>query len=273
MTMPVSEMVRLAKIRLDPIAGEEALQQARQIIAAVIGAEPAALAVHTWTQVDEEQIAVIGDVLEQRLTGKPLQYILGEWSFMGLPFYVDERALIPRQDTELLAETAIRLIEERGYKSCLDLCTGNGCVAISIAKKTGADMTASDLSTDALELARENAELNESSVTWIQSDLFMDIDGKFDLITCNPPYLSKADMESLQIEVTFEPKAALYGGEDGLDFYRRIAEKYRSFLHQDGTLLLEIGSTQAQSARELFGAKTRVLNDLGGNPRVLIIEE
>ena len=270
--MSVSEVVRLAHLRLEPIAGDEAAQQAKLIVSAVIGAEPAALMVHTWTQVTEEQIAIIGDMLERRLTGEPLQYILGEWSFMGLPFYVDERALIPRQDTELLCETAIRLISERGYRNCLDLCTGSGCVAVSVAKLSGINMTASDLSADALELARENAELNDITLSLINSDLFEEITGSFDLITCNPPYLTKADMDSLQKEVSYEPALALFGGEDGLDYYRRIASTYRKHLNAGGTLLLEIGSTQAQAAAALFDAKTSVLQDIGGNPRVLIVE-
>ena len=272
MTIPVSEVVRLCKLRLEPIAGEEALQQAKEIVAAVIGAETSALAVHTWVQVTEEQMSMIGDLVEQRLSGQPLQYILGEWEFYGLPFYVDERALIPRQDTELLVETAISMIQQRGYQSCLDLCTGSGCIAVSIAKHAQSSVTASDISVDALELAQENAALNEVRVTFVESDLFDRIDGKFDLICCNPPYLSKEDMEHLQKEVSFEPALALYGGADGLDFYRRIANEYQAHLNAGGTLLLEIGSTQAETAAALFAAKTSVLNDLAGNPRVLVVE-
>ena len=270
--MSVSETVRLVKIRLEPVAAEEAAQQAKQLVAAVLGVEPGALTVHTWVEVTDEQIAIIGELLERRVNGEPLQYILGEWSFMGLPFYTDERALIPRQDTELLAETAIRLIQERRYSSILDICTGSGCVAISIAKQTGAAVTASDVSADALALARENAELNEVSISLIESDLFSSVNGRFDLITCNPPYLSQTDMDQLQKEVTFEPKLALFGGEDGLEFYRRISKDYHRYLNDGGMLLLEIGSTQADAVSSLFSGKTNVLNDLGGNPRVLSIE-
>ena len=272
MTIPVSEVVRLCKLRLEPVAGEEALQQAKEIVAAVIGAETSALAVHSWVQVTEEQMSMIGDLVEQRLSGQPLQYILGEWEFYGLPFYVDERALIPRQDTELLVETAISMIQKRGYQSCLDLCTGSGCIAVSIAKHAQISVTASDISVDALELAQENAALNEVRVTFLESDLFDQIDGKFDLICCNPPYLSKEDMEHLQKEVSFEPALALYGGADGLDFYRKIAKEYQAHLTAGGALLLEIGSTQAETAAALFAAQTSVLNDIAGNPRVLVVE-
>lgn len=270
--MSVSETVRLVKLRLEPVAAEEAAQQAKHLVAAVLGVEPGALMVHTWAEVTDEQIAILGELLERRLTGEPLQYILGEWSFMGLPFYVDERALIPRQDTELLAETAIRLISERGYSSVLDLCTGSGCVAISIAKRTNVAVSASDVSADALALARENAELNEAAVELVESDLFEHISKTFDLITCNPPYLSWEDLEQLQRELSFEPKLALDGGEDGLDFYRRIANAYRARLNDGGALLLEIGSTQAETAARLFSGKKNVLRDLAGNPRLLIVE-
>ena len=271
MTMPVTEMIRLVKIQLEPIAGEEAAQQAKLLVAAVIGAEPAALAVHTWTQMTQDQIAIVGELLERRLAGEPLQYILGEWSFMDLAFLTDNRALIPRQDTELLAETAIRLIRERGYQSCLDLCTGSGCVGISIAKHTSVPVTATDVSADALDLARENAVLNEAEIAFIESDLFEKVAGKFDLIVCNPPYLSSADMNALQKEVTFEPALALFGGADGLDFYRRIAKGYRAFLNPGGAMLLEIGSTQAEAVSSLFSVKTELLRDLSGNPRVLTV--
>ena len=272
MTMSVSELVRLAQIRLEPIAGDEAAQQARLIVATVVGVEPAALTVHAWAQVDEEQISIVGEMLEQRLTGEPLQYILGEWSFMGLPFYVDERALIPRQDTELLCETALTRISECGYHTCLDLCTGSGCVAISIAKLAGIAVTATDISRDALSLAQENADLNAVQINLAESDLFAAISAKYDLITCNPPYLSQADMDTLQKEVSFEPALALFGGEDGLDYYRRIAQTYEAHLNPGGTLLLEIGSTQADAVAALFTARTGVLKDLGGNDRLLVIE-
>jgi len=272
MTMPVAELIRLCKIRLEPVAGEEALQQAKWIVSTVIGVEPAAVGIHAWMQATEDQIEIIGELLERRLTGEPLQYILGEWSFMGLLFYTDARALIPRQDTELLVETAIQQIKERGYQTCLDLCTGSGCVGISIAKLAGIRVTCSDVSEEALSLARENMELNEVEVKFVCSDLFDQIPGKFDLIVCNPPYLSKDDMNALQKEVSFEPKLALEGGADGLDYYRRIAREYRNHINDNGLLLLEIGSAQAKTAAALFDANTSVLNDLGGNPRVLVVE-
>jgi release factor glutamine methyltransferase len=268
----VSEAVREAKIMLEPVAQEEALQQAKIFVSTIAGIETSAITIHSEMILAPEQVSDLGEMLNRRLQGEPLQYILGEWAFMGLPFYVDARALIPRQDTELLAETALHFIRERGYANCLDLCTGTGCVGISLAKLAGIRVTCSDISREAISLAKENAEFNEVDVSFVESDLFERVPEKFDLIVCNPPYLTLDDMQSLQKEVTFEPKLALYGGGDGLDFYRKIAWEYKNHLNEKGALLLEIGSTQAASAAALFDAKTTVLKDLCGNPRVLIVE-
>ena len=272
MNINISEAIREAKIMIEPVAHEEALQQAKIFVSTIAGIDVKALPIHAEMMLLDEQIADLGEMLERRLKGEPMQYILGEWEFYGLPFYVDARALIPRQDTELLVETALQMIQERGYRTCLDLCTGTGCVGISIAKNVSVQMTASDISRDALALAKENAELNEVDVTFVESDLFQSINGRYDLIVCNPPYLTMDDMQSLQQELTFEPKLALYGGGDGLDYYRKIAWEYRDHLNANGVLLLEIGNTQAKTASALFDANTRVLNDLSGNPRVLVVE-
>jgi len=268
----ISEAIREAKIMIEPVAHEEALQQAKIFVSTIAGIDTGALSIHSDMTLSDEQIFDLGEMLTRRVKGEPLQYILGEWPFMGLRFYVDGRALIPRQDTELLAETAIKLIQDRGFNSCLDLCTGSGCVGISIAKLANISVTASDVSEDALTLAKENAELNEVEVAFLVSDLFQQIQGGYDLIVCNPPYLTLEDMQSLQQELTYEPKLALYGGSDGLDIYRKIAWDYKEHLNENGVMLLEIGSTQAETVAALFNTKTTVLYDLGGNPRVLVVE-
>ena len=272
MSINISEAIREVKIMIEPVAQEEALQQAKIFVATVAGIDVGALSIHAEMILLDEQLADLGDMVSRRKNGEPVQYILGEWEFFGLPFYVDERALIPRQDTELLVETAISMIQERGYQSCLDLCTGTGCVGISIAKHVAVQVTASDISREALALAKENAERNEVQVTFVESDMFGQVEGAFDLIACNPPYLTLEDMQQLQRELTFEPKLALYGGGDGLDYYRKIAWEYQAHLNVNGMILLEIGSTQGKAVAALFDAKTSVLNDLGGNPRVLVVE-
>lgn len=130
---------------------------------------------------------MLEEMLARRLAGEPLQYILGEWELMGLPFRVDARALIPRQDTETLVEAALGLIKERGYRTVLDLCCGTGCIGISLAALSGAAVTLADISVDALALARENAEKNGVCARVMETDLFSNITGSFDLIACNPP--------------------------------------------------------------------------------------
>lgn len=269
--MSVAEALRMSKLRLDSIAGEESLQQAKILVGFTLGIDEAALPLHAQMELEHEQIVELGGYLTRRANGEPLQYILGHWSFMGLPFYVDARALIPRQDTETLVEAALEIATERGYMTALDLCCGSGCVGVSLAKLGGLHVLAADVSPEALLLAEENAALNDVALRFARSDLLRDIRDDFDMIVCNPPYLSKADMASMQRELSFEPQAALYGGVDGLDFYRRIAGDYKPLLRPGGAMLLEIGASQADAVTSLFyGA--RVLNDVSGLPRVVVVD-
>ena len=189
----------------------------------------------------------INKIVTERLTGRPLWYIIGDTEFNGCKIKVDERALIPRPETEILADYAVKSIEE-GDK-VLDLCTGSGCIAVSIAKNClpkRVSVTAADLSDAAIMLAKENARYNSVSIDFVQSDLFTNVHGRYNLIVCNPPYIKSSDIPNLQREVkNFEPKIALDGGDDGLDFYRRISKSIRSYLAKDGILLLECGEGQA----------------------------
>ena len=214
-------------------------------------------------------------IVDERLTGRPLWYIIGDTDFNGCKIKVDERVLIPRPETELLADYAVKSIEE-GDK-VLDLCTGSGCIAVSIAKNCadkGVSVTAADLSDAALMLAKENAKLNGVNVDFVQSDLFASVRGRFNVIVCNPPYVKSGDIPNLQKEVRgFEPKIALDGGDDGLDFYRRIAKSVRSYLAKDGVLLLEYGEGQAEEILKLFERRdyAMVMKDLSGTDRFIKI--
>lgn len=217
----------------------------------------------------------ISAIVKERLTGRPLWYIIGDTEFFGCRIKVDERVLIPRPETELLADYAVKSIEE-GDK-VLDLCTGSGCIAVSIAKNCvgkRVSVTAADLSEAAIMLARENAKLNGVNVSFVQSDLFTSVRGRFNLIVCNPPYIKSGDISNLQKEVrAFEPKIALDGGEDGLDFYRRIAKSVRSYLAKDGVLLLECGEGQVEEILKLFERRdyAMVMKDLSGVDRFIKI--
>lgn len=220
--------------------------------------------------------------IEKRESGYPLQYILGEWEFFGLPFEVNESCLCPRPDTEVLVETAIELLPKNGR--FLELCTGSGCIPVSLCKhRPDARGTATDLFPDTLATAKRNAERNRvaNRIDFLLADLF-DIEsfeneckGNFDAIISNPPYIPKRDIEDLSVEVKHEPIAALDGGEDGLDFYRFIVGEYKRFLSPVGVILLEIGYDQGEPIREIAernGFSCEIKKDLGGNDRVAVIK-
>ena len=207
----------------------------------------------------------------ERLSGRPLWYITGSASFCGYEILTDERALIPRPETEMLAEMVWKSAE-RGDK-ILDLCTGSGCIAVAVAKEAQAlevSVTASDISEDALALAEENARKNGVSVRFVCGDLFSGVRGKFNIIVCNPPYIRSGDIPSLQTEVRdHEPRIALDGGEDGLDFYRRLAKDAPRHLVSGGSLFVECGAGQAQDIVRLFTKfeYTMIARDLEGVER------
>lgn len=185
----------------------------------------------------------------------PLQYITGEQEFMGLPFRVNPDVLIPRQDTELLVEKAQSFLKTGD--AVLDLCTGSGCIAVSIAhERPDVRVTAADLSRHALDTARQNAALNGCDVMFAESDLFDALHDRYDLIVSNPPYIRRDEIPSLMPEVSrYEPAMALDGGEDGLDFYRIIIAKGRRHLVPGGHLCLEIGCDQAAEVSALLAAE------------------
>ena len=211
------------------------------------------------------------EAIARRLGGEPLQYILGEWEFMGLPFLVGPGALIPRQDTETLCEAALGWLKARPGASVLDLCCGTGCIGVSLAKLGKARVSFADISPQALGYARRNAAGNGVDGVFYESDLFADVPGVYDLIACNPPYLTAEEMKNCQRELTFEPASALLGGEDGLAFYRRLAGEWEAHVRPGGLLLMEIGCTQGPAVGGLFlGAK--LLKDIGGLDRVVWVE-
>ena len=268
----VNRVLRQTEDELRSVAHEEAEIEARELVMHSLGVESRAeLAASVNKEMNSEQYAELREYILRRKTGEPLQYILGFWEFMGLRFKTDARALIPRQDTETLCEEAIALIKRRGYKTCLDLCAGSGCIGISIANICGTEVTLADISEAALSLCRENAEANGVSTRTIKTDMLDEITDKYDIIVCNPPYLTASDMASLQRELTFEPANALYGGEDGLDFYRRIARDYTPRLNEGGALALEVGIYQAEEVAKMLGG-ARIVKDVCGIERAVIKE-
>lgn len=209
--------------------------------------------------------------IERRLKGEPLQYILGEWEFYSLPFIVGEGVLIPRPETELLVDLALKYATKDS--KIIDLCSGSGAIAIAVAKNTGAKVYALEKYEKAFNYLEKNIALNNAKVTVIKEDIFnFSTNEKFDIILSNPPYIKTADLEDLQKEVKREPMTALDGGEDGLIFYRHIAT-LKKHLNKGGKIMVEIGFDQAEAVQELFkksGLLTEVHKDLNGVQRVII---
>lgn len=206
------------------------------------------------------------ELVSRRKSGEPLQYILGKWEFMGLPFYTRPCALIPRQDTETLCEKALAI----GGKTLLDLCCGTGCIGVSLAKLGGFEVTFGDISRDCIDLARENAALNGVAGSFVLTDMFGNISGSYDMICVNPPYIPTSDLALLQAEVKREPALALDGGADGLDFYRRISRDYAAHLNPGGALLMEVGAGQAEDVAAMFPNAGRI-EDICGIERVVTV--
>lgn len=207
-------------------------------------------------------------------TNEPLQYLLGVAYFYNSEFKVDKRVLIPRFDTEILVERALKEIGDREVK-VLDMCTGSGAIAITVALNSKAVVSASDVSLDALNVALINAVEKCASIEFIESNLFENIKDKYDFILINPPYIPSAVVETLEQEVKdYEPRLALDGGEDGMDIYRKIASEYKNYLNENGTLMLEIGVGQREQIEELFGA-VEFVKDYNNPPidRVAIIRK
>lgn len=206
------------------------------------------------------------ELVSRRKSGEPLQYILGKWEFMGLPFYTRPCALIPRQDTETLCEKALAI----GGKTLLDLCCGTGCIGVSLAKLGGFEVTFGDISRDCIDLARENAALNGVAGSFVLTDMFGNISGSYDMICVNPPYIPTSHLALLQAEVKREPALALDGGADGLDFYRRISRDYAAHLNPGGALLMEVGAGQAEDVAAMFPNAGRI-EDICGIERVVTV--
>lgn len=219
---------------------------------------------------DEE--ARLNEALARRVGGEPVQYIFSRAPFMGYEFFVDDRVLIPRMDTENLCEAAYNYVNRKKGAQALDLCAGSGAIGISLKKMCPhIRLTLSDISPDAGEVQRVNAR-GLDGVEILTGDMFETVSGrKFDLIVCNPPYIPSRDIPGLQREVQREPRLALDGGDDGLDFYRLLAREYQGYLNPGGRIYMEIGYDQAAAVTALFGGGT-VIKDLGGLDRVVWTE-
>lgn len=254
--------------------------EAREILSAAAGIDREMLFCKMQDPLSEEEASRARAMLERRLAGEPLQYILGEWDFYSRTFKVEKGVLIPREDTEVLVDEALALVDKFGAGSLLDLCTGSGCVAVTLAlERPAMQVTAADISENALSLARTNAALlGAVNCRVIYADVLSDppeeLWGCFDLVTANPPYIKSGDIPHLQREVTFEPSLALDGGEDGLIFYRAIASRWKKVLKKGGSLALEIGIGQGRDVFEILAqngfSSLSAVRDTAGIDRVIV---
>lgn len=222
--------------------------------------------------VSSEAYALLMEKCELLISGYPLQYILGTTQFMGLDFATRENVLIPRNDTEPMTELAIKHIGSKAI-SVLDLCCGSGCIGLSIKHYCpNANVTLADISDHAIKLTQENADQLNLKVNIIKTDMFTNIEGRFDVIVSNPPYIPSGVIPTLSPQVRHEPLLALDGSKDGLRFYRIINEHYRRFLKNDGLLLLEIGHDQKADILNIFKDGI-IIKDLQNNDRILMLEK
>lgn len=225
-----------------------------------------------------EIIEKYNSYIEKIKNGYPLQYITNQQEFMKLNFYVDENVLIPQPDTEILVEEVINISKSicTGQKiQALDLCTGSGAIAISMKKYiNNIEVTATDISNKALKVAQMNAKYNNVDIKLIESDMFNNVRGKYDIIISNPPYIERETIKLLPMDVQHEPIIALDGGTDGLDFYRKISDNAYKYLNRGGYLILEIGYNQKESVIEILKNKQKYndikcIKDLSNNDRVI----
>lgn len=250
--------------------------EAKCLLEHVTGCTPAQLPLKGGQAASGEQVRQYMDAVAQRLGGRPLQYILGNWEFYGLVFEVGEGVLIPRPETELLVDAALRLGSASQKLRALDLCSGSGCVAVAIAKnRPDWQVEAVELSPQAFGYLERNIQRNRVQVQARMGDaLLPPPEGCYDLITANPPYIPLGEEQELQKEVLQEPHMALFAGQDGLDFYRKLPELYLPFLNSGGWLLLEIGWNQGEAVQGFLlkagYTGVEILKDLSGCDRVVL---
>lgn len=280
-TLTLKQLYKVGTVKLAEEGIEEFSLDAWYLLEYVTGVNKAMYFAEPERAVSEENADRYMDCIRRRAAHIPLQHITGEQEFMGYPFCVNEHVLIPRQDTEILVEEAIQVM--RPKMKVLDMCTGSGCIVLSILKMcrekyymTDLQGIGADVSEEALKVARENGRRLGVPVTWIQSDLFAKIpeEEKYDVIVSNPPYIETAVIDTLQEEVRLhDPYIALDGKEDGLYFYRRIISEAGKYLKTQGKLMFEIGCDQAEAVEELMKnagyEQITVKKDLAGLDRVV----
>ncbi len=277
--MQIKEAMRKGMIKLKTNDVKEPNLKARLLMQYILNRPREYTLVHDDKQLTLRQNVDYFKLIKKLIEGVPLQHITHQQEFMKLMFYVDENVLIPRPDTEILVEEVIKLAKSINAKKILDLCTGSGAIAVSLAKYIeGSQITATDISRKALSIAKLNATNNnvEDKITFVSSDLFQNIsEEKYDIIVSNPPYIKRKVIKTLDKEVKKEPIIALDGGNDGLDFYKKIIGNAYQYLKYKGYLCLEIGYDQKDEVIDLINKEEKYIDtyskkDLFDNDRIVI---
>ena len=277
--MQIKEAMRKGMIKLKTNDVKEPNLKARLLMQYILNRPREYILVHDDKQLTLRQNVDYFKLIKKLIEGVPLQHITHQQEFMKLMFYVDENVLIPRPDTEILVEEVIKLAKNINAKKILDLCTGSGAIAVSLAKYIeGSQITATDISRKALSIAKLNATNNnvEDKITFVSSDLFQNIsEEKYDIIVSNPPYIKRKVIKTLDEEVKREPIIALDGGNDGLDFYKKIIGNAYQYLKYKGYLCLEIGYDQKDEVIDLINKEEKYIDtyskkDLFDNDRIVI---
>lgn len=274
--MTIFEAYNNCKRQLESFGIEDYVFESKQIIKHITGYTSAQILTNYTDNLTEFQQNNLTAIIKQRQIRYPLQYILGRWNFYGREFFVGAGVLIPRSDTETLIDTLKNIIKQKESAAVLDLCSGTGCIGITLkCECENCDVTVVEKYDDALKFLKKNALHNNADIKIVKGDVF-ESDGasdRYDIIVGNPPYITNADMKNLQPEVTFEPDTALCGGEDGLDFYRAIINNYKTALNAGGVMAFEVGINQAKDVAKIMkdsGFETELFKDLNGVDRVVL---
>lgn len=279
--MVVQELLKEGKKKLIENKIEDANLIARVLLQFVLKIDRNEIIKKQSKEVEKKKEEEYKKAIEKIIEGLPLQYITNSQEFMKLEFYVNENVLIPQPDTEILVEEVMKIAKNENKQKILDICTGSGCIGISLAHYLeDSKITMSDISENAINIAKKNAKNNKvlDKTKFIQSDLFENINEKFDIIVSNPPYIETSVIKTLSKQVQNEPKLALDGGKDGLVFYRKLIKEADEYLKDNGYLCMEIGYNQKEKVVELaketnIFSKIKVIKDLSGSDRVVICKK
>ena len=281
--MYIKDLLRKGEIELNIYNIEESNLKVRLLLSNLLGKNKEYLLIHDMEELKKDVEEAFWNGIARLKLGEPIQYIIGKQEFYGLDFFVNKNVLIPQPDTEILVVETLENIKQYFYSKnikILDLCTGSGAIAISIKKNVDKycgqtnEIWASDISHEALSIAEINSEKNNVEINFIESDLFNNINERFDVIVSNPPYIETNVIHNLPVEVQNEPKLALDGGEDGLEFYRTIAKEAPNFLNSEGIVLVEIGYNQKDEVIRIFEENNYKeiysKKDYSGNDRIVV---